>query len=77
MDIIDKLGNRIDTLLASLETLRAENRGLKEHQTAVMEPLEQDNQRLKTELEEFKAANETVMQRLDDLLKKLATLEAD
>ena len=64
MDIIDTLEERIAQLVSRLKVLEEENKTLKT-------VLEQENASLKEALDQERMKKETVLSRVDQLLKKL------
>jgi cell division protein ZapB len=72
MEILTRLENKIEEVLARNKELESENERLKrEFETGAAE-LESDNLRLKDELDRERAAKEAVVSRIDLLLKKLS-----
>lgn len=72
MEILTRLENRIDEVLARVKELEAENAKLKREIENRATELESENLRLQDELDREKAAKEAVVARIDMLLRKLS-----
>lgn len=72
MEILTRLENRIEEILARVKELEAENSRLKRDLEEGSTALETENLRLRTELDREKAAKEAVVTRIDNLLKKIS-----
>lgn len=77
MEILTRLENRIDEVLARNKELESENERLKREFESGAAELESENLRLKDELDREKAAKEAVVARIDLLLKKLSGETSD
>ncbi|SIO00235.1 cell division protein ZapB [Halodesulfovibrio marinisediminis] len=73
MELIDRLEQRLESLLEEIETLKNENIQLKEEVEVSLSVLEEENRSLKEELEQERSTKEAVMGRIDGLLSKLST----
>ena len=77
MELLDKLEERINTLLREMESVKDENRRLKENNQQELTRLAADNERLAEELERERSASQDVVRRLDALLEKLSDNTTD
>ena len=75
MELIDRLENKIISLLEEIESLKQENIQLKEEVEVSLSVLEDENRSLKEELENERSTKDAVMGRIDGLLSKLSTPE--
>ncbi|MCG8532802.1 MAG: cell division protein ZapB [Desulfovibrionales bacterium] len=75
MELIDRLENKIISLLEEIETLKQENIQLKEEVEVSLSVLEDENRTLKEELETERSTKDAVMGRIDGLLSKLSNTE--
>jgi cell division protein ZapB len=72
MELIDRLEQRLESLLEEVESLKAENIQLKEEVEVSLSVLEEENRSLKDELEQERSTKDAVMGRIDGLLSKLS-----
>ncbi|KAF1076813.1 cell division protein ZapB [Halodesulfovibrio sp. MK-HDV] len=72
MELIDRLEQRLESLLEEVELLKNENIQLKEEVEVSLSVLEEENRSLKDELEQERSTKDAVMGRIDGLLSKLS-----
>lgn len=72
MELIDRLEQRLESLLEEVENLKTENLHLKEEVEVSLSVLEEENRNLKEELEQERSTKNAVMGRIDGLLSKLS-----
>jgi len=72
MELIDRLEQRLESLLEEVESLKNENIQLKEEVEVSLSVLEEENRSLKDELEQERSTKDAVMGRIDGLLSKLS-----
>ncbi len=77
MELIDLLETRVTALLSQLETLREENRSLREEVEGGLSALAEENRALREALEEERTVKDTVLARIDALLLRLKDQTGD
>ena len=77
MELIDLLETRVTALLSQLETLREENRRLREEVEGGLSALAEENRALREALEEERTVKDTVLARIDALLLRLKDQTGD
>ena len=71
MELLDQLESRVNSLVAEMERLRAENEQLRADVSNGLKTLTEENTSLKRSLEEEQKLKEAVSQRIDMLLQRL------
>ncbi len=71
MELIDQLEQRVESLLGTLDVLREENRRLKDEVDLGLAALEDENRALKEQLEQERATQSAVRERIDVLVSRL------
>lgn len=77
MELIDLLETRVTALLSQLETLREENRRLREEVEGGLSALAEENRILKEALDEERTVKDAVLTRIDALLLRLKDQTGD
>jgi cell division protein ZapB len=78
MELIDQLERRVESMLEEMAALREENGRLKDiAASGASAELEEENQRLREELDRERATRDAVLERIDNLLAKLKDAVGD
>ena len=77
MELLDLLENRVTSLFTQLETLREENRRLREEVESGLSTLAEENRTLKENLDEERRVKDNVLNRIDALLLRLKDQPGD
>lgn len=77
MELLDLLENRVTSLLAQLESLREENRTLREEVDNGLAALAEENRTLKEALGQERSVKDAVLGRIDSLLTTLKDKTGD
>jgi hypothetical protein len=71
METLDQLELCVDALLSQMDTLREENRKLKDEQDHAVTRLNEENTLLKTELEQEKQRAGAALEKVDAIIRRL------
>lgn len=77
MELLDQLEQRVTSLVTQLESLRDENRTLREEIDNGLAALADENRTLKEALEQERNVKDTVLGRIDTLLTQLKDKAGD
>lgn len=73
MELLDRLEQRIGSLLARLETLTRENAALRQANERELGTLAEENDALRRALDEERAKNAAALQRIEAIMERLTT----